>query len=368
MVKGVKSTVKKQKHLVIAAAGTGGHVMPGLAVAREMQQRGWTVSWIGTQTGMERDLVQRQGIDFDSLDFTGIRGKGVVHALKGTLKLIRSAGASVEILEHRAASAVFSTGGYVAVPAAWAAKRRALPLVLMNCDADPLLSVKAVMPWAQKVMCGFEGTCAQVAAQKAVVCGNPVREEILALPEPEQRLANRTGALRIFVFGGSLGARILNETLPKTLALMPEGSRPEIIHQVGRGNEQKVKQAYEELGVQAQVHEFIHDMHSCYEWADLVISRSGATSVSELCAAGMASILVPFVVSTTSHQLGNARYMSENGASYMFEQSHFNAQALQKLLAELTREKILSMSQKARALARHDAAKTVADTLEALSR
>lgn len=359
--------MKKQKHLVIAAAGTGGHVMPGLAVAKEMLQRGWSVSWIGTQTGMEQRLVERQAIAFDALDFTGIRGKGIAHAMKGCIKLIRSAAQSVDVLNARHADAVFTTGGYVAVPASWAARRRRLPLVLMNCDADPLLSIKAVMPWADRVMCGFEGACAAQAAQKAVVCGNPVRDEILKIPTPKLRLSERSGALRIFVFGGSLGARVLNETVPEMLALIPEENRPQVIHQVGRGNVQKVQAAYEALGVKAQVHEFIHDMHTCYEWADLVICRSGATSISELCAAGSASILVPFVVSTTSHQLGNARYMSENGAACLIEQKNLTAETLKQAIAQLNREKILQMSEKARALSRPKAAQTVADTIERLS-
>ena len=252
------------KHLIIAAAGTGGHVMPGLAVAEEMKKRGWTVSWIGTPVGMESRLVGQRNIEFDALDFTGMRGKGIKHMFTGALKLVKACFAAKALVEKRQASAMFSTGGYIAVPAAFGARSKNKPLIMMNCDAGSLMSVRAVMPWAQAVMCGFDGECAHRAGSKAIVSGNPVREDILALPEPQQRYAARTGKLNLLVFGGSLGAKVLNETVPAAIAKFPLEERPIVTHQCGKNAVEDVKALYAKYGVEAQVISFIDDMASAY--------------------------------------------------------------------------------------------------------
>lgn len=356
------------KHLIIAAAGTGGHVMPGLAVAEEMKKRGWTVSWIGTPVGMESRLVGQRNIEFDALDFTGMRGKGIKHMFTGALKLVKACFAAKALVEKRQASAMFSTGGYIAVPAAFGARSKNKPLIMMNCDADSLMSVRAVMPWAQAVMCGFDGECAHRAGSKAIVSGNPVREDILALPEPQQRYAARTGKLNLLVFGGSLGAKVLNETVPAAIAKFPLEERPIVTHQCGKNAVEDVKALYAKYGVEAQVISFIDDMASAYNKADVVVCRAGATTVSELTAGGIPAILVPFVVSTTQHQLGNARYMQDEGAGILLEQKDLTPDSLYEKLRSLTREDLLTMADKARSLAKRGAAKTVADTIERLAK
>lgn len=356
------------KHLIIAAAGTGGHVMPGLAVAEEMKKRGWTVSWIGTPVGMESRLVGQRNIEFDTLDFTGMRGKGIKHMFTGALKLVKACFAAKAIVEKRQASAMFSTGGYIAVPAAFGARSKNKPLIMMNCDAGSLMSVRAVMPWAQAVMCGFDGECAHRAGSKAIVSGNPVREDILALPEPQQRYAARTGKLNLLVFGGSLGAKVLNETVPAAIAKFPLEERPIVTHQCGKNAVEDVKALYAKYGVEAQVISFIDDMASAYNKADVVVCRAGATTVSELTAGGIPAILVPFVVSTTQHQLGNARYMQDEGAGILLEQKDLSPDSLYEKLRNLTREDLLTMADKARSLAKRGAAKTVADTIERLAK
>lgn len=356
------------KHLIIAAAGTGGHVMPGLAVAEEMKKRGWTVSWIGTQVGMESRLVGQRNIEFDALDFTGMRGKGIKHMFTGALKLVKACFAAKALVEKRQASAMFSTGGYIAVPAAFGARSKNKPLIMMNCDAGSLMSVRAVMPWAQAVMCGFDGECAHRAGSKAIVSGNPVREDILALPEPQQRYAARTGKLNLLVFGGSLGAKVLNETVPAAIAKFPLEERPIVTHQCGKNAVEDVKALYAKYGVEAQVISFIDDMASAYNKADVVVCRAGATTVSELTAGGIPAILVPFVVSTTQHQLGNARYMQDEGAGILLEQKDLTPDSLYEKLRSLTREDLLTMADKARSLAKRGAAKTVADTIERLAK
>ncbi len=356
------------KHLIIAAAGTGGHVMPGLAVAEEMKKRGWTVSWIGTPVGMESRLVGQRNIEFDALDFTGMRGKGIKHMFTGALKLVKACFAAKALVEKRQASAMFSTGGYIAVPAAFGARSKNKPLIMMNCDAGSLMSVRAVMPWAQAVMCGFDGECAHRAGSKAIVSGNPVREDILALPEPQQRYAARTGKLNLLVFGGSLGAKVLNETVPAAIAKFPLEERPIVTHQCGKNAVEDVKALYAKYGVEAQVISFIDDMASAYNKADVVVCRAGATTVSELTAGGIPAILVPFVVSTTQHQLGNARYMQDEGAGILLEQKDLTPDSLYEKLRSLTREDLLTMADKARSLAKRRAAKTVADTIERLAK
>lgn len=358
----------QNKHLIIAAAGTGGHVMPGLAVAEEMKKRGWSVSWIGTPVGMESRLVAQRNIEFDALDFTGMRGKGIKHMITGAIKLVKACFAAKALIEKRGASAVFSTGGYIAIPAAFGARSKNKSLIMMNCDAGSLMSVRIVMPWAQAVMCGFDGECAHRAGPKAVVSGNPVREDILALPEPEERYAGRAGRLHLLVFGGSLGAKVLNDTLPAAIAKFDPQTRPIVTHQCGKNAVDEVRALYSRYGVEADVVNFIDDMASAYRQADVVVCRAGATTVSELTAGGIPAILVPFVVSTTQHQLGNAQYMQEEGAGILLEQKNLTPQSLYEKLNSLTREQLLSIATKARSLSKRGAAKTVADTIERLAK
>ena len=267
------------KRLMIMAAGTGGHIFPGLAIARTMQERGWTVSWLGTRHGMEGNIVPKHGIDMDTIDFAGMRGKGVMHAVTGGFRLIASYVACLGILARRKPDIVLGMGGYVTVPGGMAAKKRGIPIVLINADAALLLSNKALASSAKRVLFGFPGNFG-TAASKALVTGNPVRKEIIAVPPPEQRYAGRSGSLRLLVVGGSLGAKVLNETLPTALALMPADVRPQVVHQSGKLNLNALKAAYTNAGVQAEVLEFIDDMDQRYADADLIVCRAGAITVS----------------------------------------------------------------------------------------
>ena len=353
-----------EKCIVIAAAGTGGHVMPGIAVAKVLQSRGWRLHWVGTTTGMERGLVEKQAIDFDALNFQGVRGKGLLGAVKGGVKLLAAFFQARSILKRLRPKAVFSTGGYIAVPVGWAAKRLGIPLVLMNCDADLLMSTNTLLPISKALACGFAGGARSFAGSKGVVTGNPVRESILAIPPVQERWAGREGVLKLFVFGGSLGAKVINDVLPEALALIPEASRPMVVHQTGKNRDDEVRAHYERLGVKADVRPFIDDMAHEYSQCDVVLSRSGATSVSELCAAGVPAILVPFVAKTTSHQRGNARYMQSQGAAIVVEQSDFTPEYVKTLLSGLTREKLSEMATRARELAKPKAAEEVANLVE----
>jgi UDP-N-acetylglucosamine--N-acetylmuramyl-(pentapeptide) pyrophosphoryl-undecaprenol N-acetylglucosamine transferase len=353
------------RHLIVMAAGTGGHVIPGLAVAREMQSRGWTVSWLGTRTGMENKLVPPSGIALDRIAFSGLRGKGLVHALTGGLRLLAAFWSCLKIIRQRRASVVLGMGGYVCFPGGMMASLLNRPLVLVNADASLLMSNKALLPLADAVAFGFDGDAAR-RTKRAVVTGNPVRAEIEALPAPQQRFDGRTGALRLLVVGGSLGARVLNECVPQALALLAQAQRPRVTHQTGQADRDAVQAAYRQAEVDAEVLPFIDDMAQRLADCDVIVCRAGAVTVSELCAAGVASVLVPLIVSTTSHQRDNAQWLAGQGAGIHLPQSELTPRRLADLLSGLTRDALSAMASKARALSRPHAAARVADQIERL--
>jgi UDP-N-acetylglucosamine--N-acetylmuramyl-(pentapeptide) pyrophosphoryl-undecaprenol N-acetylglucosamine transferase len=353
------------KHLVVMAAGTGGHVIPGLAVAREMQQRGWSVSWLGTTHGMENKLVPPSGIAMDNITFSGVRGKGLVHTLTGGIRLLAAFWSCLRILRRRRASAVLGMGGYVCFPGGVMASLLNKPLMLVNADAALLMSNKALLPVADRVAFGFEGD-AVAKIKCAVVTGNPVRAEIEALPAPAQRFVGRGGPLRVLVVGGSLGAKALNDALPQALALMNEAQRPQVTHQTGQANHAVVQAAYADAKLQAEVLPFIDDMAQRLADCDVIVCRAGAGTVSELCAAGVAGVLVPLVVSTTSHQSDNARWLASHAAGIHLPQTELTPRKLADLFATLTRDMLLAMAVKARELAKPKAAARVADEIERL--
>jgi UDP-N-acetylglucosamine--N-acetylmuramyl-(pentapeptide) pyrophosphoryl-undecaprenol N-acetylglucosamine transferase len=354
------------RHLVVMAAGTGGHVIPGLAVAREMLARGWSVSWLGTTHGMENRLVPPSGIALDTVAFSGVRGKGLLHSAGGALRLFGAIGRAARVLRRRRAAAVLGMGGYLSFPgglAAWLLRR---PLVLVNADAALLLSTKALLPLADRVAFGFDGAAAR-KTRGAVVTGNPVRAEIEALPAPAERFAGRSGPLRLLVIGGSLGASVLNDCVPRALALLDESARPLVTHQTGQAHHASVVARYAELGVTAEVVPFIDDMAARLAACDVVVCRAGAVTVSELCAAGVAALLVPLVVSTTAHQRDNAAWLAERGAGVHLAQAELTPRRLADLLAGLRRDALLAMATAARALARPQAAARVADEIEGVA-
>jgi len=355
------------KHLMVMAAGTGGHIFPGLAIADTMRARGWQVSWLGTQRGMEAEIVPRHGLAFDAIDFSGLRGKGLMHTVTGVFKLAAGFLRCRAILRSRAPDVVLGMGGYVTVPggmmAAWLGK----PLALMNADAALLMSNKVLLPFARKILFGFDADT-QVAGSKAHITGNPVRREISQLPPPAERYRTRSGPLNVLIIGGSLGAKILNEVVPAAISRLPADQRPRIVHQSGRAHIAALRDSYAQAGVDAEVVDFIDDMAARYAAADLVICRAGAITVTELCAAGVASVLVPLVVSTTSHQRNNAQWMEKGQAGIHLPQPDLTPDALATLLQSLTRAHCLQMAEAAYAQGRRDANDAIALVLEALGR
>ncbi|MBQ5964716.1 undecaprenyldiphospho-muramoylpentapeptide beta-N-acetylglucosaminyltransferase [Massilia sp. ZL223] len=352
---------------MIMAAGTGGHIFPGIAIAQTMRARGWEVSWLGTAHGMETDLVPKAGIPMDSIDFAGLRGKGLGHTVKGAFKMLNSFLACRRILATRKPNVVLGMGGYVTVPGGLMARMRGVPLALVNADAALLLSNKTLAPMADRVLFGFPADFGK-AADRAVVTGNPVRQAILDLPAPAQRFAGRNGPLRVLVVGGSLGAKVLNDSVPAALGLIDPAVRPIVTHQSGKKNIEALRAAYAQAGVNANVVDFIDDMAAAYAEADLVICRAGAITVSELTAAGVASVLVPFVASTTSHQRDNAVWMDAQQAAVHLPQGELNPQRVANLLQTTTRERCLAMAEAAQRVGKRDANDAIARELEQLAR
>lgn len=357
----------KQKRIMIMAAGTGGHIFPGLAIAKTLQERGWEVSWLGTSHGMEVELVEKNHIPMDKLIFSGLRGKGLTHSLGGVWRLVIGAWRCFQFLGRRKPTVVLGMGGYVTVPGGLMARLRGIPLVVVNADAALLLSNKLLSRFARRVLFGLpadnDGMLVNVL-DKVQVTGNPVRQEIAELPEPAQRFSNRSGPLNLLIVGGSLGAKVLNETLPAALAILPANLRPRVTHQSGKQHIAALQLAYQKAQVQAEVVDFLDDMPERYASADLVICRAGAITVSELTAAGVASILVPLVVSSTTHQRHNAHWMAEQKAAIYLPQNEMTAEKLAGLLTAMTRADCLTMSESAYKVGQRQANKVIADVLE----
>lgn len=349
--------------LMIMAGGTGGHVIPGLAVAHEMRARAWHVVWMGNPSGMEADLVARHGIELLPVRFGGLRGKGWRTRLALPFNLLRACWQAWQALRKARPAVVLGMGGYIAFPGglmAWLTRR---PLVLHEQNSIGGLTNRVLARLATRVLAAFPD-----ALPGAQWCGNPVREDICALPEPEQRFAGREGPLRLLVVGGSLGAQALNEIVPRALSLLPAAQRPVVIHQSGKAHLAALQAAYAAAGVSAQTLSFIDDMAQAYAQADLVLCRAGAMTVSELAAAGVASLLVPFPHAVDDHQTFNARFLADRGAARLLPQAGLEASSLAQTLGTLTREELLSMARNARALARPDATRVVADLCEAEAR
>jgi len=357
------------KTLLILAGGTGGHIMPGLAIAQAMLARGWTVRWIGTAHGMENSLVPQAGIALDTIAFAGLRGKGPLFALKGAFGLLAGFVRSLRLIGRIRPHVVLGMGGYVTVPGGLAAALRRRPLVLVNSDSAPLLSNRLLRPFARRVLYGLPGHVDASAPLHASErwTGSPVRAAIAALPEPAHRYAGRTGPLKVLVLGGSLGATVLNRNVPLALAQLPPEERPLVTHQSGAQHAQALQAAYRDVGVEAEVLPFIDDMARRYAEADVVICRAGAITVNELAAAGVASILVPLTVSTTGHQRDNAEYMARAQAALHLPQADVTPQRLAELLRSLTRERLLAIALAARTLGKPNATAEVADVIETVA-
>jgi UDP-N-acetylglucosamine--N-acetylmuramyl-(pentapeptide) pyrophosphoryl-undecaprenol N-acetylglucosamine transferase len=360
---------------MIMAGGTGGHVMPALAVADHLRNEGWKVIWLGTRNGMEATLVPQHGYEMAWINFSGLRGKGLLRPVLLPLQLLRAFFQSLKaILAHRP-DVVLGMGGYPAFPGGMMAALLARPLVVHEQNSIAGLTNRVLACLADKVLVAFPGAfkndkdkplpCGKAETEW---CGNPVRAEIAAVAEPEMRLAGREDNLRVLVVGGSLGATALNEVVPQAMAMIPAAQRPQVVHQSGAKHIDALRANYQAAGVEADCRAFIDNMAEQYAWADLVICRSGALTVAELAAAGAASVLVPYPHAVDDHQTTNARFLSDSGAAVLVQQTELTAEKLAVRLQELTRERLLAMAKKARALAKPDATQHVAEICKELAK
>lgn len=352
------------KTLLIMAGGTGGHVFPGLAVAEVLRNEGWRIHWLGTADRMEAQLVPQHGYPLHTITIAGVRGNGLKRTLLAPWQILKATWQARRILRQVQPDVVLGMGGFAAGPGGVAARLARIPLVLHEQNAAAGLTNRLLARIAQQVLMAFPGAFASNAHSRVV--GNPVRSSVLSLPKPVQRISVMAQPLRLLVVGGSLGAKILNDTLPAAVA---KAGNIQVRHQSGKGNAESVQLAYQQLGIDAEVSDFIDDMASAYAQSDLVVCRAGALTVSEVAAAGIGAIFVPLPHAVDDHQTKNARTLSEHGAALLLPQTQLGVETLAQQLKELStsREQLLAMAEQARALAITDAAERVADCLRRIT-
>ncbi len=351
--------------MMVMAGGTGGHVFPALAVAQALRARDVAVSWLGTRRGIEAELVPANGFSINYIEVEGLRGKGIAKLLWAPLLLLRALWQAMAVLRRERPDAVLGLGGFASGPGGLAAKLLGIPLVIHEQNAIAGTTNRLLAKVANRVLVAFPG-----ALPGGEWTGNPVRPEISELPAPQVRMAQPGRPHRVLVLGGSLGALAINQRVPEALATLPEASRPQVRHQCGRAHQQLTVDSYRRAGVAAQVEPFIADMAEAYGWADLVICRAGALTVSELAAAGVASVLIPFPFAIDDHQTHNAQWLVDGDAAVLIPQSQLTAEKLagvvQSWLAD--GERLKAMAANARKLARPRVAEQVADICEEVCR
>ena len=356
--------------VMITTGGTGGHVFPGLAVAAKLISRGCRVFWLGTREGMEARLVPQHGVEFESLAFRGIRGKGWRTLLFGPYALAAACFQSLGIIRRRRPNVVLGFGGFASFPGALMGVATGKPLVVHDANAVVGLANRILAHGADRVLLGFPGALRGNRSNRVQWVGNPLRDDIVALDPPQQRFANRTGPLRLLVVGGSLGATALNDAIPAALATLPDSVRPITVHQAGERHIDALRAAYARANVTAECVPFIADMAARYAWADIVVCRGGALTVAELAAVGLGAIVVPLPGAIADEQSANARFLQDACAAIVVAQSDLTRanSPLAGILTSLTRASALTMAMAAHRVGKRDAAERVADVCIELAR
>ena len=347
--------------VLIMAGGTGGHVFPALAVAKVLRDRGVPVVWLGAPGSMEARLVPANGFPIEWVRVAGIRGKGALAWLLAPLRIGKAIGESLGVLRRVRPRTVLGVGGFVSGPGGIAAWLLRIPLLIHEQNAIAGMTNRCLARLASQVLEAFPGS---FAAQRSARCiGNPVRADIVALPEPGRRFATREAGSRVLVLGGSQGAQRLNFVVPRALSRLQPQDRPQVRHQTGERGLAATRQAYREARVDAEVVAFIDDMAAAYAWADLAICRAGALTIAELQAAGLGALFVPFPAAVDDHQTKNAEVMVRLGAGRILQERDLSELHLSQTIAELTadRARLLKMAEAARAARVTDAAATLAD-------
>lgn len=346
------------KPVLIMAGGTGGHVYPALAVANELRLRGIPVVWLGTRAGLEAKVVTEAGFPIQWMNISGLRRKGGLAYLLAPYKLLMACIQAFQIIRQIRPCAVLGMGGFVSGPGGLMAWLMRKPLLIHEQNAVAGLTNKLLSHIADHVLVAFPDTLTKDEHQ----VGNPVRKDIISMNSPELRLAKHSGALKLLVVGGSLGAVHLNELLPEAISKIERGARPEIIHQTGIKNFKQAKDCYKKFDVDAKVEAYIEDMAKVYSWADLIICRAGAMTVFEIAAVGIASVLVPYPYAVDDHQTANAQYLADTDAAILMQQKELSGDWLCDTIMQLTqhRDRLLKMAKVARSYSKPDAANDVA--------
>jgi UDP-N-acetylglucosamine--N-acetylmuramyl-(pentapeptide) pyrophosphoryl-undecaprenol N-acetylglucosamine transferase len=360
--------------LLIMAGGTGGHVMPALAVAEALRGEGWRVVWLGTRAGMEAKLAVEKGFEMAWVRVAGVRGKSLLTKLLLPANLLAAFWQAARAIFRVRPDVALGLGGYVAFPGGMMASLLGKPLVIHEQNAIAGLTNRMLACLADRVLLGLPAAfgngndqplpCRKVNSEWV---GNPVRPEIAALPAPEQRLTGREGPLRLLVVGGSLGAKALNDLIPQALARLEPAQRPRVRHQSGAKHLDALKANYAAAGVEAECLAFITDMAAAYDWSDLVICRAGALTVAEIAAAGAAALFVPYPFAVDDHQSANARFLADADAAWLIQQRELSAEGLADWLRGLTRDTLRDRAREARARAKPQATTRVAEVVKELA-
>lgn len=352
----------QEKVALVMAGGTGGHIFPGLAVAHALREQGWRVHWLGAPGSMEERLVPPQGFPLETIDFAGVRGKGLLTLALLPLRLLKAFAQALSVVRRVKPDVVIGLGGYISFPGGMMAVLAGKPLILHEQNSVAGMANKVLASVADKVFAAFPN-----ALPKAQWVGNPLRQAFLQQPEPAERFAGRSGPLKVLVVGGSLGAKALNDIVPQAVALLPAEVRPQVVHQSGAKQIDALRANYAAAGVQAELTPFIEDTAQAFADADLVICRAGASTVTELAAVGVAAIYVPFPHAVDDHQTTNAHFMVDAGGGWLMPQAALNAQKLAEMLQNMQRSTLLNVALKAKTMQKIHATREVVAACEELA-
>jgi len=350
------------KTALVMAGGTGGHIFPGLAVAEELRARGWRVHWLGAPGSMESRIVPAQGFALETIDFSGVRGKGLVTLALLPLRLLRAFWQALQVVRRVKPDVVVGLGGYITFPGGMMAVLCGKPLVLHEQNSVAGMANKVLAGVADRVFTAFPNVF-----KKGRWVGNPLRAPFTRQGEPAERFAGRSGPLRLLVVGGSLGARALNEIVPQALALIPAENRPVVTHQSGATQIDALRANYAAAGVEAELTPFIDDTASAFAQADIIVCRAGASTVTEIAAVGAAALFVPFPSAVDDHQTTNARFLVANEGGWLVPQRELTAQGLAAVLRNTERPELLRRATEAKKMQKTNATHEVVTACEELA-
>ncbi len=358
----ITMTAALGKCALVMAGGTGGHIFPGLAVAEALRERAWRVHWLGGPGSMESQLVPPRGFAFETIEFSGVRGKGLKTLVLLPLRLLKAFWQSIVVVRRVRPDVVVGLGGYITFPAGMMSVLLGKPLVLHEQNSVAGMANRVLASVADRVFCAFPNVL-----KKAVWIGNPLRAAFLRQAGPAERLGARTGPLRLLVVGGSLGAKALNEAVPQALTLIPAQQRPSVLHQSGARQIGELRANYAAAGVSAELTPFIEDTAEAYAQADLIVCRAGASTVTEIAAVGAAAVFVPFPFAVDDHQTTNARFLVDAGGGWLVQQRDLTPQWLADLIQNTPREELVRRAEAAKRMEKTQATEQVVAACEELA-